>query len=269
MDPTPSGLSESELTSLAAATGRDAECLAAELEKRPWAIHDLLSDPALVKSVLTPDDLDPCESAFVFFAVMTRAVANDLLDRSFVHDWAGPSFRLPVFDVEPLQEFVAAPHRVLFIARLLTSMVRPVDDPIPSECADPLTLVGWLTSVEGDSRNALLRRIGDLSLYIAGVHADAIGHVIVTPHAADHIGQALGLDPDETRALCDPASPAPGLDALEIVGARSYQEARRGGQATPPIVSDVAERMRAARRFLTHLSDQFLAPPAPDLPSAA
>ena len=113
MDPTRSGLSEAELLALATASGRDAADLAAELEKRPWAIHDLLSDPDLVRSVLEPTDLDPCESAFVFFAVMTRAVANDLLDRSFVHDWVGPSFRLPVFDVEPLQEFVAAPHRVL------------------------------------------------------------------------------------------------------------------------------------------------------------
>lgn len=148
-------------------------------------------------------------------------------------------------------------------------MVRPADEPVPTECADPWTSVGWLGSVEGESRGTLLRRIGDLSLYISGVHADAVGHLLLAPQVVDRVSVALGMQPEETRALCDPASASPGLDALELVGARSYQEARRGSAVMPPIVSDVAERMNAARRFLTHLSDQFLAPKAPDLPSAA
>lgn len=62
MDSTRSGLSEAELTSVAVAVGREPVDLAAELEKRPWAIHDLLSDPDLVTSVLCADELDPVDS---------------------------------------------------------------------------------------------------------------------------------------------------------------------------------------------------------------
>ena len=269
MNPASSGLSEAEITALAEAADRDPLSLAVELSQRPWALHDLLSEPQVVASILEVDDLDPVESPFVFFAVMTRAAANNLLASSYVYDWAGPQFRLPVFDVEPLQEFVAAPGRVLFMARLLTSMVSPDVGPLPADNTDPWTLVSWLSAVDQPERGALLRRIGDLSLYIAGVHADAIGHGVVSADTAEMVGTALGMTDDEIRSLCDPASAAPGLDALELVGARSYHEARRGADGTPPVVSDIAERMNTARRFLTHLSDRYLSPHTPDLPQAA
>lgn len=268
MDPAPGGLNEAEITALAIASGRDPLSLATELCQRPWAIHDVLSDPRIVASILDTNDLDPVESPFVFFAVMTRAAANDLLARSFVYDWAGPRFRLPVSDVEPLQEFVAAPDRVLFTARLLTSLAGPERHTRPAEANDPWALVARLADVDETERIDLLRRIGDVSLYIAGVHADAIGHGIVTAGTAEMVGSALDLTDDEVRSLCDPASASPGLDALELVAARAYHETRRD-HAAPPVVNDIAVRITTARRFLTHLSDQYLSPHAPQLPHAA
>lgn len=262
-------LTETEMTALAAACDRDPDDLATALARRPWALHDLLSEPELIGSVLEVDDLAPVPSPFVFFAVMTRLAADHLLTATYVNDWIGPRTRLPVFDVEPVQEFVAAPGRVLFMARLLTSMVQPVGLPIPGPAGDPWDLVEWISSVSQEDRVVLLRRVGDVSLYMAGVHADAIGHGLVSPDKAERVGHALHMSEDEIHELCDPASTTPGLDALERVSARSYQECRRSNAPTPPVVSDIAERMHSARRFLTHLADEFLSPHTPDVPFAA
>ncbi|MEM9203954.1 MAG: hypothetical protein AAGC53_20115 [Actinomycetota bacterium] len=262
-------LTGTEVTDLAAACGYDADELAAELARRPWALHDVLSEPDLVDSTVGGDDFSPVTSPFVFFAVVTRLAADNLLTSSYVNDWVGPRTRLPVFDVEPVQEFVAAPGRVLFIARLLTSMVEPVWLPIPASAGNPWDLVEWLSVVSDDDRVLLLRRVGDVSLYMAGVHADALGHGLVSYDKAERVGMALHMSDHEIGALCDPASATPGLDALERVSARSYQECRKAQSTEPPVVSDIAERMNAARRFLTHLADEFLSPLSPNLPFAA
>ena len=262
-------LTGTEITELATACGREVEDLAIELARRPWALHDLLSEPDLIESVVESDELQACSSPFVFFAVMTRLAADHLLTSSYVNDWVGPRTRLPVFDVEPVQEFVAAPGRVLFMARLLTSMVEPVWLPVPASAGNPWDLVEWISVLDEDDRGVLLRRVGDVSLYMAGVHADALGHGLVSPDKAERVGVALHMSDDEISELCDPASPTPGLDALERVSARSYQECRRSTTPTPPVVSDIAERMSAARRFLTHLADEFLSPHSTELPFAA
>ena len=263
------GLSDHELSSLAAASGVDRDELAADLRRRPWSIHDLLSDPDLVRSVREPVSLTDATSPFVFFAVLTRLAADDLLSSSYVNDWVGPRSRLPVFDVEPVQEFVAAPGRVLFVARLLTSMVGWGSDPLPVSTTDPWEVVTWLVAVDSDDRVVLLRRFGDLALFMAGVHADALGPAPLSASRAEQVGRSLGMTGGEVLSLADPASPSPGLDTLERLGARSYHEARRTSPEITPVVSDVAELMTAARRFLTHLHDEYLATTRPTSPIAA
>ena len=99
--------------------------------------------------------------------------------------------------------------------------------------------------------------------------ADAIGSGVLSSDKAEKVGNALGMTSEEILGLSDPGSTTPGLDALEKVGARSYQEARRGTSSTPPVVSDIAERIHSARRFLTHLADSYLTPIDPNLPFAA
>lgn len=262
-------LTASETRSLAAACKREADDLAEELTRRPWAIHDVLTDPMLVERVLTADSLDDVPAPFVFFAVLTRLAADDLLTSSYVNDWIGPRSRLPVFDIEPVQEFVAAPGRVLFMARLLASMVDPSSTPVPAGGCDPWDLVDWLAAVSEHERVLVLRRVGDLSLYIAGVHADAIGSGVLSHDKAARVGVALGMSDAEILELCDAGSSTPGLDALERVGARSYQEARRDTTVIPPVVSDIAARIHSARRFLTHLADEFLDPGGPTVGFAA
>lgn len=255
------GVTDLELDSLARVCERDANTLRAELSKRPWAIFDILSEPDLVRAVMVPSSsLLDTPQPFALFAVIVRLAADELLQSTYVNDWIGPRSRLPVFDVEPIQEFVCAPGRVLFVARLLTSMVAPTSLPSPIPTTDPWELVEWLSAVDDADRVLLLRRLGDLSLFLAGVQADAHGDDVISPDRAERVGRSLGMTSDEILDLVDPGSASPGLDALESLGARWYQEARRTEPRTPPVVGDVAQRIHAARRFLTHLTDTYLAP---------
>ena len=68
------------------------------------------------------------------------------------------------------------------------------------------------------------------------------------------------MDVDEFLELTDRASMSPGLDALEEFSARCHQHARRIKPNAPPVIGDIAQRIRPARRFLTHLADRFLSP---------
>ena len=254
------GLSDDELTSLARVSGRDPVTLADDLAARPWSIHDLLAEPRTVEAVLHPDSVFDATSPFILFAVLTRLAADELHGSTYVNDWVGPRSRLPVFDVEPLQEFVDAPARVLFVARLLASMVAPTAACLPVQTADPWELLDWFDAVDGDSRVALLRRLGDAALFLAGVHADALGTKTVSIQQADKVARSLGIAVDDVLAFLDPESLSPGIDAFETLGARWYQAARHCEPSVPPIVADVAERIRPARRFLTHLADRYLTP---------
>ena len=260
MAPREFGLTAAELDSLARVCDRDAETLRAELIQRPWALHDILSEPELVGAVLEPHAIIDTPHPFALFAVLVRKAADELLQGTHVNDWMGPRSRLPVFDIGPLQEFVVAPGRVLFVARLLTSMVVPeaVGTPIPT--SDPWELIDWLNAVDEDARVPMLRRLGDLSLFLAGVQADAHGGDVLTATQAAKVAQQLGMTADEVLEFADPASVSPGLDALEELGACWYREARRAEPSTPPVVADVAARLKAARRFLTHLADTYLSP---------
>lgn len=263
------GLSDDELTGLARVSGRDPSILADELAARPWALHDLLADPRTVDSVLHPESVFDTISPFIVFGVLTRLAADDLLDSTYVNDWVGPRSRLPVFDVEPLQEFVEAPGRVLFLARLLASMVAPSAGCLPVHTSDPWELLDWIDAVEDDDRVALLRRLGDAALFLAGVHADALHGETVSVERAEKVARSLGVATDDILSLLDPESVSPGIDALETLGARWYQAARHSAPTVPPIVADVAERIRPARRFLTHLADRYLTPLDPDTEFAA
>ena len=255
------GLTDDELRALATVADWEEADLAQELHRRPWILHELLGDPAIVESVTSADSLaGPTSCPFLVFAVLTRLAADELLESTWVNEWVAPGKRLPVFDVEPLQEFVDAPARVVFVARLLTSFVGPTALPVPLESADPWELADWLDAVEPADRITLLRRLGDLALFAAGVHADAANTESIDERRADRVGRSIDMTGDEVLALLDQDSATPTLDALETLGARWYEEARRESIHVPPIVSDVASRIRPARRFLNHLSDRYLHP---------
>lgn len=261
MDPTDRrGLTERDLAVLARATGCDAGELRARLHRRPWLLHEVLSDPAVADSVAGDGGgLADVVSPFLLFAVLAHRAADELLDATYVNDWSGPRMRLPVFDVEPLHEFAGDPARLLFVAHLLASFAAPARPPVPVDALDLEGLVDWLeVAVPGD-RSALLRHLGDLALFLAGVQADATGHQVVGVHLAERLGRSVAMTAEEVLGLIDPGSASPGLDALESLGMRWYRAAANEPHAlVPGVVADIAARFRPARRFLNHLADRHL-----------
>ena len=156
------GLSGRDLRTLAAITAGDADQLAEDLRHRPWAIHDLLSDPDVFEGVMGrqahPANL---VSPFLLFAVMVHSAASELRTATFVNDWTGPRSRLPVFDVEPLQEFIEDPGRIFFLVRLLESFAVPTPAPVPADPFDLSDMALWVDQALPSQRATLLCRLGD------------------------------------------------------------------------------------------------------------
>jgi hypothetical protein len=255
-----SGLTERDLGVLARVVGVDADELRTRLRKRPWLVHELLSDPEVIDTVAGQRaDLAELVSPFLLFAVLAHQAADELLEATYVNDWTGPRMRLPVFDVEPLQEFTEDPARILFVAHLLSSFAAPPSLRLPVDALDLEGLVDWLVVALPDDRPALLRHLGDLALFLAGVLPDATGPQVLSASVAERLGRSVGMTADEILALIDPGSASPGLDTLESLGPRWYRAATsQPASGVPAVVADVATRFRPARRFLNHLADQHL-----------
>ena len=252
-------LAERDVAVLSGVLGTDPESLRAELDRRPWFANDVLRHPEVVAVVLQGNGGAALEvSPLLFFAVMAHAVADELADAPWVADWAGPKSRLPVFDVEPLVEFSDAPARLSFVARLLAEFAMPSPLPVPASRYDLDDLVDWLDAAEPVDRVILLRRLGDLALFRAGVFPDATGSMTLSPEQAEHLGRSVCMTEDEIADLVDPGSASPGLDALESLGSAWYLAAADENQRGPAVLRDVAARVRPARRFLNHLADRYL-----------
>ena len=252
------GLTKRDLATLAAIVGEPPDDLAAELRRRPWWIHDLLIRPDVFETVLDrhahPADV---VSPFLLFAVLVHKTSEDLREATYVNEWIGPQSRMPLFDVEPLQEFVEDPGRTFFLAAVLASFAVPQSPPVPSEPFDLHGLALWLDQALPDDRVLLLRRLGDLSLFLTGVFPDSTGSRPMQPRDAERLGRTIGMTSDEMLILCDGSLPSAGISALESLGSRWYGAALLG-DGTPPVVGDVATRFRSARRVLNHLTDHYL-----------
>lgn len=248
---------ERDLGTLAVIVGSDRDTLVADLRRKPWRVHDLLSDDAVFDAVLDRHS-HPARlvSPVLLFAVLVHRAAEDLREATYVNDWAGPRTRLPVFDVAPLHEYLDDGGRIVFLARLLASFATPEPLPIPED--DPFDLVAiarWLDSVP--DRAGLMRRLGDLALFMAGVFPDHTGTRPLMPVDAERLGRGVGMTSDQILGLCDPGTLAPGLAAMEALGARWYELSGDEGRQ-PPVVADVAHRFPAARRVLNHVADTYL-----------
>ncbi len=257
-------LSEGDLMALGQVAGQDPETLRAEIRDQPWLLPQLLSRPEALDAITDPtSDLDDVVSPFLLFAVISHRAASELASATHVNDWFGPRSRIPVFDVAPLHEFARDSGRLLFLAGLLASFAGPRAAPVPVDSLDLGSLAIWHDAVGDDDRPVLLRQLGDLALFLAGVFPDRTGPCPLSIEDAGRLGQTLDLTPDEIVALVRSESPSPGIDALESLGERWYRAAiHESSHGSQPVLADVAARFRAARRFLNHLVDTYVFPSA-------
>jgi hypothetical protein len=252
-------LHEGDVTVLARALGTDRESLQVEIERRPSFLSEVLRRPDVVESVLSGTGADQLAlSPLLFFAALVHRSAEELASTEWVADWVGPGCRLPVFDVEPLVEFADAPGRLLFTAGLLAGFAAPAKPPVPADHLDLDNLVDWLSAVEPADRIVLLRHLGDLALFQAGVFPDRAGATTLSAAQAEHLGRSVQMTDDQLDHLIDHGSSTPGLDALEILSSAWYTAAAAGSPSTPVLLRDMAHRIRAARRFLNYVADHYL-----------
>jgi len=249
-------LTDRDLTTLADVAGMSREELVELGTHKPWRLRELLAEDEVRDAILNRQG-HPANavSPMLLFGVLLASTAADLMAAKYVHDWVGPSSRLPVWDVEPLQDFVSDLGRVGFLTRLLASFATPTPPPVPANPFDLRSMVAWLDQVEPADRTLILRRLGDLALFLSGVFPDRTGSHPLRPIDAQRLGSSIGMTSDQILALCDSASLSPGLDALETLGSRWYEASSDGSEV---VVRDIANRFRQARRVLNQLADSHL-----------
>ena len=135
---------------------------------------------------------------------------------------------------------------------------------------DPVRLAGMLDGAGEADRPGVYRRLGDVSLFLAGVFPDYAATCAFAPFGPAALLRAAQAPDGQQERLAE----APAIELLEYVGARWYRAACRLAPlrtARLDVVAEVADRFRQARRVLNHIADHYLfeagsagfAPPAP------
>ena len=208
-------------------------------------------------------------SPFLTFAVAVHRVAERLATTSYVDEWIGPRRRVPVFAVEPLRQLLGDPLRRFFFVELLASYTHVVSGSTWvatrrgwrrrrfSEL-DPVQLAGLLDSVPPAERPGVLRRLGDLALFLTGVFPD---HTAATPLgrplAEAQLRRSAGLE------AAPPSAESSSFELLELLGGRWYRLASRLTPAVSgsvEVLTTIAEHFADARRVLNTVTDTYLFP---------
>src|SRR6185437_4046956 len=203
-------LTEADLRLIARAVGASAAAVA-ELAGDAAAIEGLLADPRVFSAVFgTVSPGSPASPAapevlvfaspFLAFGVAVHRAVADLAAMDYLPERSGLRQRVPVFDTPELRDFLGSAERRLFLAELLASFTRvasgryrvpsrwggsgPGAAPGPGAGSggrsrtrrfselDPVKLAGLIEVAPEESRPGIYRRLGDVSLFLAGVFPD-------------------------------------------------------------------------------------------------
>jgi hypothetical protein len=246
-----------------------------DLVAEPDRLLDLLDDPRAYDAVFggpgSTAELAPV-SPFLIFAVALHRAAADFATTTYTTEWVGPNRRLPVFDVEVLRDFVADPMRRLFLVELLASYTHVTSGATWERTArgwrrrrfselDPAQLASLLDVVPESARPGVYRRLGDLALFLTGVFPDHTATRFLTPVQHDRLVRVTQAG-EPIRSGADEQLGAVAL--LEELGVRWYRLAAQSAHppltATMRVAAGVAERFRAGRRILNHVTDRYLFP---------
>ncbi len=248
---------------------------AALLARDPAAIEGLLADPRVFEAVFGPAAVAAGQavliSPFLAFGVAVHRAVADLSALDYLPERSGLRLRVPVFDTPELRDFLGSADRRLFLAELLASFTRVASGRYRVRSGgrsrtrrfselDPVRLAGLLEEVPEETRPGIYRRLGDVSLFLAGVFPDYAAANAIGPVDASRLLRAARVPSGDRDGL----AAAPALDLLEYLGARWYRAALVAAPvrtASLAVVGDVAGRFRQARRVLNHLADRYLLGP--------
>jgi hypothetical protein len=221
-------------------------------------------------------------SPFLAFSVAVQRVALELGSVTYVLEWVGVGRRTPVFDVPQLLDFLSVPWRRFFLAELLASYTRVASGSVLvatrrglrrqrfSEL-DPVRLAGLLDVVSEAERPGVLRRLGDLALFLTGVFPDYVARHGFGPVDQSRLlraGRLPGARRDASAESGRPRAPTGGDDnavaLLGQLGRRWYKAAFQLLPAPAPanvaVIGEMPERFNDARRILGVVAERFLFP---------
>lgn len=205
-------------------------------------------------------------SPFMIFAVLISRAHADLKRANFVDEWLSPSRRVPVFEVASLQDFSSDLAHQLFLAEVLSSYTSVTSGSYwvhtprgwqrrkYSEL-DLMRLVEMLDIVPEQQQSAVLRRLGDLALFLTGVFPDFSGARVFRPTAMKRLTDGVSAPP--------PSTETDGLAFLELIGSASYRRASLIAEQTSGsagALRDMAGGFGQARRVLNFVTDRYLFP---------
>lgn len=256
-------LTDEDLRVLAAMAGTGTD-RAGELRRRPDAVLELAGRPELFDRIYRDTPGLAGVSPFLAFLVAVEAAGRELAGTAYLAERSSARQRVPVFDTPRLRDFLADPMRRLFLAELLASFVRVAGGRFWTRTGrgwraqryselDPVRLAEAAEQVPAAHRPGAYRRLGDVSLFLAGVFPDYAQRYAFGPFDTDRLLRAAGIAGQGELAP---------IQLLEHLGTRWY---RRAFELAPVataqllVVAQVADRFQDARRVLNHIADRYLA----------
>lgn len=256
------------------------------LLSRRGGIEDLFGRPEVLEAVFAREGGDPLlvgVSPFLVFAVAVHQAVRDLRTTTYVPDWARSGRGTPVFDVVRLREFAASPWSRFFLAELLASYTRVASGSVVVATArglrrqrfselDPVRMASLLEVVPEAERPGVLRRLGDLALFLTGVFPDYLARRGFGPLEEGRLlraGLAPGTAP--SRPVQSPGHEEPGrspgenaLALLSQLGRRWYRAAwlliPAPAPASTVVLRELPDHFDEARRVLAFVTERFLFP---------
>src|SRR5271156_4545830 len=224
-----SHLTETDLR-LVASAAAEAEGVgpveAAGLRGDPEALLRLLEHPGVFRTVLSPAEAGSGwalpASPFLVFAALVQQAAVELASMDHVPERTGLRQRVPLFDAPALRDFLSDPARRLFLTELLASFTRVASGRYRVRTGgrmrtrrfselDPVRLAGVLEAAPEESRPGIYRRLGDVSLFLAGVFPDYAAAHALGPLDAARLLRSARVPSGERDEL----AAAPALELLE------------------------------------------------------
>jgi hypothetical protein len=260
-------LTDEDLRALAAAGGIPPDQGTA-LRNRPITVLDLFEYRELFDGVYGQGSRGLVRvSPFFAFVVAVHRAAQELPTSPYVAERSAPHQQVPVFDAAQLADFLADPRHRLFLAELLASFVRVASGRYWTRTSrglrsrryselDPVRLAQFTEQAPAPYRPGLYRRLGDVSLFLAGVYPDYAQSRAFGPFDVARLLRTAGLPTDDGTRL----SGAAPIQLLEHLGQRWYRQASELAPVPTTglaVVSQVAGRFRDARRVLNHIADRY------------
>jgi len=211
-----------ELVHAGEVSAAEADARIRALRGSPGLVLDVLDRPAVSASLLSIAGPEAGRrftliSPFLVFAAAIHRIAADVAVSGYAPERTGPRLRVPVFDGPQLADYLSRPGHRLYLAELLASFARSSSGVIVTRTARGTHRRRWndldlgrlamlLDALPEQERPPVLRRLGDLAMFLSGVFPAAIERALAGRLEPARLARTTGL----------PAPPDGGLPPAEL-----------------------------------------------------